>query len=175
MRLTLIVLATVILAAISYIAASPYITLHQIRTAVVERDMEAVNESVDFPQLRINLKEQIKSHMIDSVSPEMNIFEALTVGLVTNLIEPLVELYITPASLAKLMAGKIPERDMDGSSGDPRPVSEETLLDNARYTYDSFSKFSAWVPVESGEELRFVLSRHGLSWKLTNIVIPWEK
>lgn len=45
-------------------------------------------------------------------------------------------------------------------------------LKNARFTYDSPSRFSVWVREDRDREIRFVLIRGGLSWKLGRIVLP---
>ena len=42
----------------------------------------------------------------------------------------------------------------------------------AIYEYDSVSQFSVWIPAEKGEEIRFILRREGINWKLENILLP---
>ena len=63
-----------------------------------------------------------------------------------------------------------------GDVAEPQRVSEQYAepLRDVRYSYDSDAKFSAEVkgsPADS-DELRIVFSRDGLSWKLSNIVVP---
>ena len=43
---------------------------------------------------------------------------------------------------------------------------------NARVTRDGLDRFSAWVPNEQGEEVRFIFHRYGFGWKLTSLSIP---
>jgi hypothetical protein len=88
-----------------------------------------------------------------------------------------VESAVTPAGLANLMEGKKPlaSTPVPTAVTNIKASAKTELLEpfkNARYTYDSFERFSVWVKDEKGEEIRFVLTRNGFSWKLTNIIIP---
>lgn len=56
-----------------------------------------------------------------------------------------------------------------------RPLDDEHLFKNARTSYDSLSSFSIWVPNDEGNEVRFVLNREGIKWKLVNIFIHTDK
>jgi hypothetical protein len=86
---------------------------------------------------------------------------------VSKMVDTLVDSSVTPSGLAALMSGKSPEQ-----SGDSQPSSSDSrLLPDARYTYDSISKFSAWVRAEDGRELRIVFTRYDLLWKLSNILL----
>ncbi|MEZ5436438.1 MAG: DUF2939 domain-containing protein [Pseudomonadales bacterium] len=42
----------------AYVFALPYITVHQIRQAVEMRDSVALSEHIDFPSVRLSLKDQ---------------------------------------------------------------------------------------------------------------------
>ena len=71
------------------------------------------------------------------------------------------------------MEGKKPNKGGNGSN--TPPPKKDNLFKNARFSYDSMSKFSIWVPNDKGEEARFVLKREGFSWKLVNLVIPMDE
>ena len=45
------------------------------------------------------------------------------------------------------------------------------LFKDSRWTVDGLSTVSLRVKVEA-DELRFVLQRHGLKWRLSNIILP---
>ena len=51
-------------------------------------------------------------------------------------------------------------------------VAKKAPFDNARYVFDNLNSFSIWVKSELGGEIRFVLIRDSLTWKLSNIVLP---
>ncbi len=129
-------------------------------------------------------------------------FASLAAGLATNLAEGLVDSVVTPGGVAGLMSGIMPEpvRDVQktlpqtpatpkDSGAVPEGPKGGTLRDgqghpqgaagwlpeplkNARFTYDSPSRFSVWVRDDRDREIRLVLIRGGLSWKLGRVVLP---
>ena len=159
-------IGVLLIAVTSYTAAIPYITITHIKTAVSEQDSEALSENIDFTVLRQNIKEQLIERVTNFNMSEMkdNPMGALAIAAVSTFVDGKADSYISPSGLASLMEGKIP--------GEGKKSETTELLKNARYTYDSTSEFSAWVPTEKGEEIRFVLYRNGLDWKLENIVLP---
>ncbi|MBV8626289.1 MAG: DUF2939 domain-containing protein, partial [Paraburkholderia sp.] len=55
--IAVIVIALVV--TLGYAYASPYIALDRLKRAADARDAETVNQYVDFPALRVSLKEQV--------------------------------------------------------------------------------------------------------------------
>jgi hypothetical protein len=170
-----IIFATALLV-FGYVAAGPYITIHQIKSGVEQKDSEALSEYVDFQILRGNLKDQFNAAVMQKATAEMknNPFAALAMGFVAKLAEGMVDSFVTPSGLASLMEGKKPL-----SEEKPQPYSangerKQALFENSRYSYDSPNKFSIWVKSDNEREFRFVLTRYGFSWKLTNIIIPTD-
>jgi hypothetical protein len=161
-----------IVAVVSYVAAGPLITLHEIKTGIQDQDSEKLASYIDFPALRENLKEQFSAYVMQQASTDLkgNPFAAFGMLLGAKIVDSAVDSFVTPSGLSKIAAGKNPQ----DSSGMPQSSGPETVepFKNARYSYDSPSRFSAWVRLENGGDARFVLSRDGLSWKLTNIIIP---
>lgn len=159
-----------------YVAAGPYITMQQIRIGIYEQGHERLSENIDFPPLRANLKEQINAIVIKQAASTLkdNPFAALGNGVRLEVVEGMVDSFATPSGLASLMAGKKPQQVQGGVQ--PQESSGQKLepFKNARYTYDSPSKFSVWVKDDKGAEIRFVLIREGLSWKLSNIIVPMD-
>ena len=157
---------------VGYGAAGPHLTISAIKTAIVEQDSEKLSENIDFPTLRQNMKDQFNAAMMKNVVTELegNPFAALAVGFATKMVDGFVDSFVTPSGLSTLMEGKKPSEN--GGRGSKVPPDRDSLFKNARYSYDSTSKFSAWVPNDEGEEARFVFRRDGLTWKLANIVIP---
>ncbi len=161
------------LAAVGYVAAGPYIAIYQIRSGVEARDAEKLSEYVDFSTLRTNLKDQFNTLVVQRATSDMkgNPFAALGIALASKLVEGMVDSFVTPPGLASLMTGEAPQQQAaEQEVTSARKQSEP--FENARFTYDSSSKFSAWVPGDNGKEIRFVFSRTGLSWKLSNILLP---
>ncbi|HDR9046311.1 DUF2939 domain-containing protein [Burkholderia vietnamiensis] len=117
--LLIAVLIVAVLAAIGYAYASPYVALGRLKSAIDARDAQAVSEYVDFPSLRISLKQQVTEELmrrIDAVKKN-NPFAVLGALIGSALIGPLVDAYATPEGVAALMSG-IPPR---GSPGERPP------------------------------------------------------
>ncbi|WP_396330433.1 DUF2939 domain-containing protein [Burkholderia anthina] len=113
--LLIVALAVVVIAAIGYAYASPYVALGRLKSAIDARDAQAVSEYVDFPSLRISLKQQVTEELmrrIDSVKKN-NPFAVIGALIGSALIGPLVDAYATPKGVAALMSG-IPPRGNPG-------------------------------------------------------------
>lgn len=172
------IIVLLLIAGIGYVAASPLITIHQIKSGIEEQDLEKLSENIDFPVLRQNMKEQINAVMMKEAASELedNLFTALAVGFASKLVDGMVDLFVTPSGLASLSEGEKPSKHSSEPSSDSGATSDKReLFKDARYSYDSTSKFSVWVPNDDGEEIRFVIQRNGIEWKLANIIIPMDK
>jgi hypothetical protein len=94
-------------------------------------------------------------------------------ALVSKVVESTVDSLVTPSGLSRLLTGTRPRTDDEGQA---QQVEEQRAdpFKRARYSYDSDAKFSAWVRGRqgTGDEIRIVFTREGLSWKLSNIVVP---
>jgi hypothetical protein len=164
-----------------YATAGPFIALRGMKVGITEQDSEKLSEHIDFPTLRMNLKEQINAVVVKESAAQMkdNPFAVLGIAIASKLAESVVESFVTPAGLASLMQGRnptepaaVPTAAADVSNGETGDKPEP--FKNARYTYDGADRFSVWMKNDKGEEIRFVLTRTWLSWKLTNIIIPMK-
>jgi len=164
-----------ILALAGYVVAGPYITVRHIRAAAQAQDAAALSEQVDFPALRASLKAQLQDRMLRKIGPEAqaNPFAAFGMTIANGLAGAGVDAMVTPAGLGALMEGhKIWKRAGDGvASRDPASPATDPLQD-ARYRYESLSRFTATVVNREGEPVVFVMTRHGLRWKLSDIRLP---
>ncbi|KUY93146.1 hypothetical protein WS50_21140 [Burkholderia territorii] len=113
--LLIVVLAVAVLTAVGYAYASPYVALGRLKSAIDARDAQAVSEYVDFPSLRISLKQQVTEELmrrIDTLKKD-NPFAVIGALIGPALIGPLVDTYATPEGVAALMRG-IPPRGNPG-------------------------------------------------------------
>ncbi|WP_322023973.1 DUF2939 domain-containing protein [Burkholderia sp. BCC1977] len=113
--LLIVGLAVAVLVAIGYAYASPYVALGRLKSAIDARDAQSVSEYVDFPSLRISLKQQVTEELmrrIDAVKKD-NPFAVIGALIGSALIGPLVDAYATPEGVAALMSG-IPPRGNPG-------------------------------------------------------------
>ena len=84
----------------------------------------------------------------------------------------MVDALITPAGIANMMRGNEPKDVNSESPSNDNKMDGKEPFDEARYSYDSISKCSVYVSTEDGDEIRFVLVRDGIKWKLANILLP---
>jgi hypothetical protein len=168
------VLGLLLALVVGYVAAGPYLTISAIKAGIVEQNSEKLSENIDFPTLRQNLKDQLNAVMMKKVTTDLkdNPFAGFAAVVATKMVDVMVESFVTPSGLAASMEGKKPSKNESDVS--TPPPNKEGLFKNARFSYDSTSKFSIWVPYDKGEEARFVLQRDGLSWKLVNLIIPMD-
>jgi hypothetical protein len=108
--ITLVVV--VVIAALGFAYASPYIALNNLKRAADARDAQTVNQYVDFPALRESLKEQIAGMLTRRLDAD-NDSKMATIGAMigVTLIGPLVDSYATPDGVAALLNGMPPRGD----------------------------------------------------------------
>ncbi|MFM0637239.1 DUF2939 domain-containing protein [Paraburkholderia metrosideri] len=116
---TLIVI--VVIAALGFAYASPYMALNNLKRAADARDAQTVNEYVDFPALRESLKQQVTGLLLTrrlDAHGNGNPFAAIGAMIGVALIGPLVDAYATPDGVAALLNGMPPR----GNPGERPPV-----------------------------------------------------
>jgi hypothetical protein len=158
---------------LAYVVAGPFIVSSGIKNAIAEGDSERLSELIDFAVLRQNLKDQINAIMMQAADTQEKDdgMIGLLMAFSTVMVDQVVDTTVTPASLGLAMAGERPDTEPGGEPTKAPPKNE--LFKNARYIFDSTTKFSIWVPIErEDEEIRFVFTRAGLSWQLTNMILP---
>jgi hypothetical protein len=101
----------VMLAWIAY-GASPYLALYRLSRAVQTRDVEAVEQRVNFRTLRVSLTKQAMAAALDAVAVRRDLSNRdrqILTDAAGALAEPLVESLVTPKTLIDLLD--------DGSTG----------------------------------------------------------
>ncbi|MFB9123405.1 DUF2939 domain-containing protein [Paraburkholderia dipogonis] len=108
---TLVVI--VVIAALGFAYASPYIALNNLKRAADARDAQTVNQYVDFPALRESLKEQVAGLLTRRLGAHSNGNPLAAIGAMIGvaLIGPLVDAYATPDGVAALLNGMPPRGD----------------------------------------------------------------
>jgi len=177
-----LVLALVLLLG-AYVAAGPYITIRAIRHAVQAQDAGELAEEVDFPALRASLKAQLIDAVVRESGADMqsNVLGAITLGLVNGVVNGAVDGMVNPTGLAAVMQGhRLWKNSKDSVSRPPLDAQGEPLptaapqdpLHEAKYDYESTSRFTATIRDDQGKPIVFVLKRTGLRWRLADIRLP---
>lgn len=168
-------LAAVVLAVLAYVAAGPWLTVRGIEQAIRNDDTRALARQVDFPALRANLRAQAEDHIARQYGDlaRSNVFGRLGLRVASGLAGGVVDAMATPVGLAALMEGRRVWSRLDGSP--PARSLDETQrpepFRDARYRYESTSRFTVTIDDERGQPLVFVLTRKGLHWRLSDIRI----
>jgi hypothetical protein len=176
MKKWIVLLLALLLAIGAYVAAGPYLTVRAIRTAITQEDPAALSKQVDFPALRSSLKLQVRDRMVREAGPDLqaNPFAAFGLAIAGGVTDGAVDVMVTPLGLGALMEGReIWKRFDDGlSSPTTAPAPQREPLHDAKYRYESTSRFTATVKDENGKPVVFVITREGLRWKLSDIRLP---
>jgi hypothetical protein len=157
--------ALLVVAATSF--ASPWWTLHRLRSAVARHDAEGVAAQVDFPALR----DSVKSQLLGSIARDAdnNAFAAIGRAFARAVADPLVDAIVSPAGVAAMVEhGKVA---IGKPTHEPQTPAAEPPREKPRYAlhYRGWSRFA--VTAEDGGS--FVFRRDGLwSWKLAGIELP---
>ncbi|MFZ5657557.1 MAG: DUF2939 domain-containing protein [Pseudomonadota bacterium] len=175
--LALLLLAMLALAA--YVAAGPFIALHAIRDDVQRGDMRGLERHVDFPLVRASVRAQLEDYIARRMAEPDLPAELRGIGaqVTQGLAGGVVDLLVTPAGIGAVLQGRSIVRRVMGlppertPSGEPQPGSLDPLAD-ARYRFESTSRFTATVQNADGAPVVFVFSRDGLRWRMTDVRLP---
>jgi len=161
---------------VAWMVATPAVTVYQMRSAAAEHDGEALATYIDFPAVRDDLKDQLNARIARQAADETGDEWLGSVGgmLAGFFVSKAVDALVTPAAVIQLMRGDLPSLQAPKREDAPPPdePGRGEPFGKARYRYEAWDKFAVIVPASNGGELRFILRRHGLGWKLTAIKLP---
>jgi hypothetical protein len=181
MNKVLLAILLVLLVAIGgYVAAGPYLAIHGISEAIEKRDTAQLSRYVDFPALRANLKAQLSDYVVRRGGPELqsSLLGAVALGVAGDLAGAGVDTLVTPAGIGALLQGQdVWKRATGDTAGSDTwaPPTPARPLQGAHHRYESFSRFTATTQTRDGRAIVFVLSRDGLQWRLSNILLPLDQ
>ena len=183
---------SIVLGIAIYIAAGPFLSLYSTRSAIMEKDKEKLSKNIDFTKLRPSLQEQINlitkqkiAELIKKHDPLAQVPERA----INIMVDEIVKNLVTPDGVIDLVSGKfkLPFQGKHRSQvklvtsngrlqlvvmeGDKVKYKED-LSQDISYNYDSFNMFSAWMENDNNKKTRIILERYGLSWKITDIILP---
>jgi len=178
MRKTVIFAAVLAVAAVAAYVASPYWTLHQIRSAAAAGQGDRVAAYVDFPAMRESLKAQFVQAMATRMESKGKDgqFAALGQAFAMQMVNGLVDAMITPEAVAAMIgSGKAPRPNLEAKP-QPNPANVNARREpKIRHSFESLSTFHATLvdPDTNEDLLTAVLTREGaFTWKLTAVRMP---
>ncbi|WP_091996399.1 DUF2939 domain-containing protein [Paraburkholderia lycopersici] len=179
------VAAVAIVALLGYAYASPYIAVNRMKAAADARDAATLNQYVDYPALRVSLKQQVGDMLQRRIGAQHSSNPLLILGAVIGaaLIGPLVDAYATPDGVTALLngmpptgkPGERPQATPPASEAPPAPAASGNGTPEPRpvttASYRGLNEFAlTWDRSNTGEHYAAILRRHGLfSWKLSAV------
>ena len=153
--------------------ASPYYALHQIKTALAERNAEALAAHVDFPALRASVKAQLEASMarsIEATAGSGNPLAALGQSIASAMLGKMVDTMVSPAGVVAL----VNKSAVSPQASDTADAPADGARKKADYaaSYAGVNTFVVRAKDGHAQEGALVLLRHGVwSWKLSSIEI----
>lgn len=175
-------IATVMLGVGGYWFASPYLALHDMRSAAIDLDADRLNQHIDYDKLRINMKAQFQAKMLGqlsehgskSASAAANFGALLGIAMVDKVVDTLVTPQMVMAAMNQAKLGP----SEHGGGDDERSQGESKQKECTDWSLSHTGMDRAIVDVESTcdadqGKISLILDRVGFaSWRLTDIQLP---
>ncbi|HEY9129121.1 MAG TPA: DUF2939 domain-containing protein [Sulfurovum sp.] len=173
MKKLILTLGMIVIVLGAYFASGPFITINGVRSSIKEKDSDRLSSYIEFDLLKKNLKEQFSTEMIKATSAdeEKNPLGMMVAGFATQIAEGLLDTYLTPSSIALLLEGEKPDRYRSPlSQQDPGQKETKEPLEEYTVKFVSHDRFYVYTKGSHDQEIKIILQRFGLDWKITNII-----
>ena len=156
---------------------SPYYSLGRFVEAVKSGDTAALAERVNFPEVRSAMKQQLRAYFFpeneEQKRAKKNRFESMIARLGPNLLDQLVDAYLTPDGLAALivnpkLASASASPSLPTASSDQIVTRQNVDWSKVRYAF--FTSPREFLVDLNGTKLRFRLS--GSGWRVHRVELP---
>jgi hypothetical protein len=156
-----------------YLASGPFITIYGIKSSIKEKDSDRLSTYIEFDLLKKNLKKQFNTEMlkVTSADPDNNPLGVMMAGFASQVVDGLLDVYLTPSSIALLLEGEKPDQ-YRSSFNRQNSATKETgePLEEYRVKFVSHDRFYVYTKGSHDQEIKIILQRFGLDWKMTNII-----
>ncbi len=163
------VIGLALLVFVIYFVTRPSAAFEQLHEAIAKQDRNAMNRLIDFPNFRESIKLKLRDELGASAANIKNPLALVGVMLAEKLMDPLVDILVSPGGIAAIMAGH-KMRDM------PRgrlPTGEQEVSNAALQfvgTWDGPSRYAVAVTSKGNQTVTLVLHRHSLfEWRLAEL------
>jgi len=152
-----------------FFATRPSAAFEQLSEAIAKQDQNAMSRFVDFPSLRESVKIRLRDELSASAAGSSNPMVFLGVVLAGALVDPLVEILVSPRGIAAMMSG----HKMREISKNPTPTGgQEVSRDSLQFTtaWEGPSRYAVTVTSNGNPTIVLVLHRYGLfEWRLAEL------
>lgn len=159
-----------LLVLLGYVAAGPYLAMRGIHAAVEARDFGKLERYVDFPALRVRMREQVARRLASAATDATGGIMGGDTGraLVDQVSGHAVDAMVSPLGISVLLQGRALAHRVTGEDGKAAGNAADPLL-QAKTKFESPSRFTATAAGAEGKPVVFVFERRGLRWKLADI------
>lgn len=158
-----------------FLGSGPFLTLYSIKISLAEKNSNKLSSNINFPLLRLNIKEQLNAELSRKIKLESGIFNILAEGFANSLVDEAVDGLLTPENIERLIKGEEPSYILKNEKIEYNEDYSYDILDSIKYKYESHKKFSVFVKGKNNKQIKLILGRSGFYWKLINITIPDDK
>lgn len=174
MRKARLIIGSISLLLLVYLAATPYITVYQIKKATEQNDHAALAKYINFPAVRQDLKVQLHAKIekeFESSDNKNPMMQMLGSAFFNSMADKLLESYVTPEAMSQLMAGVDPKANT--KAGQVHNSNTDAAFSNAKTYYQSHDTFMVEITTnQQGDTIDLRLSRKGFNWQVTGITLP---
>lgn len=152
---------------------SPFLSLQNLQQAARNGDRDRLDQVVDFPKVRENLKSKIGAQVLQSMRSDPNMannpFAGLGALIVPAIADRAIDTYVTPDGIAAVVNNGTPPKLNATDAGAPLPAASTVNFSPSFADLDHF-KVALTRSDMPGATVTLVLERRGLfGWKLTRI------
>lgn len=167
-------LCLLLVIAVAYTAAGPYLAMNGIRNVVASGDYGKLSRFVDFQKLREDVTPQIQARITRDIQQRLGPGSAADIAsnVSREISAPAINAIVSPLGVATLLTGSTLANKITGKKDKDGRVHADDPLKDAKTSYASMSRFNATVTTDEGKPLVFVFERSGLVWKLTGLDLP---
>jgi Protein of unknown function (DUF2939) len=159
-----------ILAILGYIYAGPYLTINKIKNSIKNNDPQGLMENIDIIKLKSNFKEHINAKLIaESSSKKAGLLGGIGTVFGGYMMEKVLDMYLTPAGISHFLSSR--SQNHNHIKNEVNVDSFSNGLENISTKYISLNKFKITLK-DKDKDIDFILSRNGLDWKLSEVIIP---
>lgn len=171
----------------AYLYLSPYLVLNKIKHAAQAGQSEKVSQYIDYPSVRQSFKDQMNRKLMQTASEQRdNGTTTLGAMFASSMLEKMLDLVVTPTGMTLLLQGRDfkdavlgqkLETQIQTSPGtlEMKSVEITSVAAPVTYTagYTAFNHFDVVIKdINSAQTIQVRMLRDGLSWKISEIVIP---
>ena len=154
-----------------FVYYAPYLTLNNMKNATENQNVDALSREIDFPQLRVSIKESVKTQVLKQITvaaASSSSTPKITPELVEKMVSPMVDNIITPAGLDRIIHDKVP-----GAKIDLAHLEQDLAKSDINMGYESLDRFVVHITDkrDRAKDVSLILKRNGLAWKLAGIDI----